>query len=129
MAALVDADDETIERRTQVFADLLGIRHLLDAERQFEKYATELSSRLRAQVQLTQQRSAEADAIEKELDRNVSPATTAASAIGEAAQAEILLKPTPADMPSSDAPFTDRLAALTALQRRGRQRASAGLMP
>lgn len=119
LAALVDTDDETIERRTQVFADLLGIRHLLDAERQFEKYATELSSRLRVQVQLTQQRSAEADAIEKELDRNTSPTTTAASAIGEAAQAEMLLEPTPADMPPSDAPFPDRLEALTALQRRG----------
>lgn len=119
LAALVDTDDETIERRTQVFADLLGIRHLLDAERQFEKYATELSSRLRAQLQLTQQRSAEADAIEKELDRDASPTTTAASAIGEAAQAEMLLEPTPADMPPSDAPFPDRLEALTALQRRG----------
>lgn len=120
LAALVDTDDETIERRTQVFADLLGIRHLLDAERQFEKYATELSSRLRAQVELTRQRSGEADAIEKELDRNMSPATTAASAISEAAQAETLLEPTPAEMPPSDAPFSDRLEALTALQRRGR---------
>lgn len=119
LAALVDTDDETIERRTQVFADLLGIRHLLDAERQFEKYATDLSSRLRARVQLIQQRSAEADAIEKELDRNKLPTTTAASAIGEAAQAEMLLEPTSADMPPSDAPFPDRLEALTALQRRG----------
>lgn len=117
LAALVDTDDETIERRTQVFADLLGIRHLLDAERQFEKYATDLSSRLRARVQLIQQRSAEADAIEKELDRNTLPTTTA-SAIGEAAQAEILLELTSADMPPSDAPWPDRLEALTALQRR-----------
>ncbi|PRA51906.1 ATP-binding protein [Brucella pituitosa] len=119
LAALVDTDDETIERRTQVFADLLGIRHLLDAERQFGKYATDLSSRLRARVQLIQQRSAEADAIEKELDRNASPTTTAASAIGEAAQAEILLVPSSTDIPPSDAPFPDRLEALTALQRRG----------
>lgn len=119
LAALVDTDDETIERRTQVFADLLGIRHLLDAERQFEKYAAELSSRLRAQVQLTQQRSAEADAIEQELNRDMSSGTTVASAIGEAAQAEVLLEPTPGDMPPSDAPFPDRLEALTALQRRG----------
>lgn len=119
LAALVDTDDETIERRTQVFADLLGIRHLLDAERQFEKYATELSSRLRAQLQLTQQRSAEVDAIEQELNRNASPTNTAASAIGEAAQAEMLLEPTSADMPPSDAPFPDRLEALTVLQRRG----------
>lgn len=120
LAALVDTDDETIERRTQVFADLLGIRHLLDAERQFEKYAAELSSRLRAQVQLTQQRSAEADAIEKELKRSTSPTTTAASAIGEAAQAEVLLEPMAADMPPSDVPLPARLEALTALQRRGR---------
>jgi exonuclease SbcC len=119
LAALVDTDDETIERRTQVFADLLGIRHLLDAERQFEKYATELSSRLRAQVQLTQRRSAEADAIEKELLRNTAPTTTAASAIGEAALAEMLLEPNSADMPPADAPLPDRLEALTALQRRG----------
>lgn len=38
LSALVDTDDSTIERRTQVFADLLGIRHLLDAERTCGRY-------------------------------------------------------------------------------------------
>jgi exonuclease SbcC len=47
LAALVDSDDETIERRTQVFADLLGIRHLLDAEKLCDRFIADLGSRER----------------------------------------------------------------------------------
>lgn len=47
LAALVDSDDKTIERRTEVFADLLGIRHLLDAEKICDKFIADLSSRER----------------------------------------------------------------------------------
>lgn len=54
LSALVDTDDSTIERRTQVFADLLGIRHLLDAERTCERYLDVLAgteSKVSASVQ------------------------------------------------------------------------------
>lgn len=47
LAALVDSDDETIERRKQIFADLLGIRHLLDAEKLCERYIDDLGGRER----------------------------------------------------------------------------------
>lgn len=48
LAALVDSDDDTIERRTQVFADLLGIRHLLDAEKVCDRFITDLTSHERS---------------------------------------------------------------------------------
>jgi DNA repair exonuclease SbcCD ATPase subunit len=38
MAALIDTDEETLGRRKQVFADMLGIRHLLDAEDRLRRY-------------------------------------------------------------------------------------------
>jgi exonuclease SbcC len=118
LAALVDTDDETIERRTQVFADLLGIRHLLDAERQFDKYANELSSRLRGLAQLTAQRTAEVETLEKDLDSESASDNMGTSARGEVIRAEALLKPAPNEMPPADAPFPERLEALTALHRR-----------
>jgi len=42
LAALVDTDEASVDRRKQVFADLFGIRHLLDAERACNKYVEEL---------------------------------------------------------------------------------------
>lgn len=47
MGSLVDSDDETIGRRAQVFADLLGIRHLLDAERDSGRFVADLGQQLR----------------------------------------------------------------------------------
>jgi len=38
LATLVDSDEQAIERRKQIFADLLGIRHLLDAEKSLGRY-------------------------------------------------------------------------------------------
>ncbi|MBS0961416.1 AAA family ATPase [Acetobacter thailandicus] len=47
LATLVDSDDSTVERRKDVFADLLGIRHLLEAEKLAERYIADISSRER----------------------------------------------------------------------------------
>lgn len=47
LGSLVDSDEETIGRRAQVFADLLGIRHLLDAERDSGKFVSDLAQQLR----------------------------------------------------------------------------------
>jgi exonuclease SbcC len=47
LGSLVDSDEETIGRRAQVFADLLGIRHLLDAERDSGKFVSDLGQQLR----------------------------------------------------------------------------------
>jgi DNA repair protein SbcC/Rad50 len=121
LAALVDTDDETIERRTQVFADLLGIRHLLDAERQCEKYANELGSRVRTLTQLIEQQSSEIRDLETALggaDEEASGRTV--SARSEATAAGRLLeldhKPDDEDGPTLD----NRLEALTAIQQRQR---------
>ncbi|BBK44288.1 hypothetical protein STVA_43080 [Allostella vacuolata] len=121
LAALVDTDDETIERRTQIFADLLGIRHLLDAERQCDKYASELGARLRTLTQLIEQQSSEARDLESALVRTGEEASgRVVSARSEAAAAGKLLERDQErdveDVPTLD----DRLEALTAIQRRQR---------
>lgn len=46
LAALVDNDAGSLDRRKDVFADLLGIRHLRDAEQDSEKYAEALNGPL-----------------------------------------------------------------------------------
>lgn len=120
LAALVDTDEETIERRTQVFADLLGIRHLLDAERQCEKYAGELGSSLRTLTQLTEQQSAEASEIEAALAGAAKDGTArAVSARSEAVAAAALLEPT-RDPTDDEVSVDDQLEALTAIHRRQR---------
>lgn len=121
LAALVDTDEETIERRTQVFADLLGIRHLLDAERQCEKYAGELATRLRSLDQLIARESAEADALELALtDEEMAGQETKISARSEASAASELLASEELPQAKEQANLDDLLEALTAVQRRQR---------
>jgi DNA repair protein SbcC/Rad50 len=43
LAVLVDTDEGTIARRAEIFADILGIRHLLDAERDVARYSDDLA--------------------------------------------------------------------------------------
>ncbi|WP_167626682.1 ATP-binding protein [Paracoccus luteus] len=120
LAALVDTDEETIERRTQVFADLLGIRHLLDAERQCEKYASELSSRLRPLAQLNEQQLAEIRDLELALEGAVmDESARTVSARSEAAAAAMLLE-LGRDGLDDGASLDDWLEALTATYRRQR---------
>lgn len=119
LAALVDTDVETIERRTQVFADLLGIRHLLDAERQCEKYANEMGARLRTLSQLIDQQRSEALELEGALASEELPADANVSARSEAAAAAKMLNmDDSADLESSN--LVNRLEALTAVHRRQR---------
>lgn len=47
LGALVDSDETTVGRRAQVFADLLGIRHLLEAERYSARFAAEMAQQTR----------------------------------------------------------------------------------
>ncbi|SEJ91748.1 DNA repair exonuclease SbcCD ATPase subunit [Sphingobium sp. AP50] len=47
LSALVDSDDDTVDVRKQVFADLLGIRHLLDAETRCNKFIADHAAQLR----------------------------------------------------------------------------------
>lgn len=119
LAALVDTDDETIERRTQVFADLLGIRHLLDAERQCEKYANELSARHRALSVLVSRQSAEIESLEASISTNETAGSNAGtSSTAEADAAALLLGREHFRQPGAPQDLDGFLGALTAVHRR-----------
>ncbi|WP_460065918.1 AAA family ATPase [Pseudomonas sp. S2_H08] len=42
LSTLIDTDEENLERRVQIFADLLGIRHLIDAEKACENFLLDI---------------------------------------------------------------------------------------
>lgn len=94
LAALVDSDDETIERRTQVFADLLGIRHLLDAEKLCDRFINDLASRERSLSKMIEGQSTEIAsliaALTAQMDRGSS--VTSAAAEVEAAETKLRLE-------------------------------------
>ena len=48
LAALVDSDEDNAEKRLQVFSDILGVRHLLEAEKLFADHVSKLDERLEA---------------------------------------------------------------------------------
>ncbi len=102
LATLVDSDDNTIERRKDVFADLLGIRHLLDAEKLAERYLAEISSRERSLARTLAGRDEEIVRLTVELE-SAPPSTTTSAAV-EVAHAEqrLGLRPAPVgeDQPS-----------------------------
>jgi DNA repair exonuclease SbcCD ATPase subunit len=87
LASLVDSDDKTIERRTEVFADLLGIRHLLDAEKICDRFIADLSSRERYLSQRIVGRESEISALNAAL-ANTDESVTGASARSEIEAAE-----------------------------------------
>ncbi|MBC3956154.1 AAA family ATPase [Pseudomonas triticifolii] len=119
LAALVDTDEETIERRTQVFADLLGIRHLLDAERQCEKYIVEIGRRLRNLTKMTESRSAEVTDLELALGPDEAAGTShSSSARLEADTAANLFVPEDTQWFVAQPNLDDQLASLTALHSR-----------
>ncbi len=121
LAALVDTDDATIERRTQVFADLLGIRHLLDAERQCEKYANEMSARHRALGLLVSRQSAEIESLEAGISSNEAAGKNAGtSASAEANAAVLLLGREHFRQADASQDLDGLLEALTAVHRRQR---------
>lgn len=85
LATLVDSDDNTIQRRKDIFADLLGIRHLLEAEKLVERYIAEIGSRERLLAQTIAGRDEEIVRLTVELE---SMPTTTVSAAAEVASAE-----------------------------------------
>lgn len=46
LAALVDSDEDNAERRLQVFSDILGVRHLFEAEKVFGDHVCKLDKEL-----------------------------------------------------------------------------------
>ena len=57
LAALLDSDDASMENRERLFADLLGVGHLLETERQIEAYLGTITPYLREQQKLVDDRS------------------------------------------------------------------------
>ena len=86
LATLVDSDDNTIERRKDVFADLLGIRHLLEAEKLSERYIAEIRSQERSLTQTIERRDEEIVRLTVELES--APRSAMTSAEVELANAE-----------------------------------------
>lgn len=116
LATLVDSDDNTIERRKDVFADLLGIRHLLEAEKLAERYISEIGSHERILVQTITGRDEEIVRLTVELES--APPTATVSAAGEVASAEQRLGLVSADEPQGS--LGARIEALD-LERHRRQ--------
>ncbi|WP_194287554.1 AAA family ATPase [Agrobacterium sp. ICMP 6402] len=99
LAALVDNSPESLDRRKDVFADLLGIRHLRDAEQTSEKYVAELAPFLR---NLETQRNAlniEASQLRLELKDAKSEAKSADASLATA-EAHLGVSGIGADVPS-----------------------------
>ena len=88
LAALVDNSPESLNRRKDVFADLLGIRHLRDAEQASGKYIAELAPFLKEMDARRKALSAEATQLRAELK---SAAATAKNTDASLAAAEDLL--------------------------------------
>ncbi len=109
LAALVDSDSETIERRTQVFADLLGIRHLLDAEKLCDKFISDLASRERYVSERIAGQQSEIERLEAEL-ADTSQRAIAASALSEIAAAETRLD-LPIDLTLKETSIANRIEA------------------
>lgn len=98
LAALVDNTPGSLDRRKDVFADLLGIRHLRDAEQDSEKYVNELATFLKV---IDGQRSAlivEANQLRAELKDSVSAAQSADVSLA-AAEALLGLSPANSEIP------------------------------
>ncbi|MBR1325705.1 AAA family ATPase [Bradyrhizobium ottawaense] len=107
LAALVDSDPETVERRTQIFADLLGIRHLLDAEKLCDQFITDLGARERRLAQTVTSHDSEIDSLTAAL---VSSSISTTSALAEVEAATEKLKIGPRNHSS----VHDRIEALSA---------------
>lgn len=88
LAALVDNDPDSLGRRKDVFADLLGIRHLRDAEQDSAKYADALQSPLAVLDRQRNDKRTEADELRLEIAR---ASASAHSALAEVEAGEFIL--------------------------------------
>lgn len=116
LAILVDSDDGTIERRKDVFADLLGIRHLLEAEKLVGRYIAEASAYRRTLSQVVGAKEEEISLLKEDLHSALPLPESAASEVAVAEQIlEIPHKPS-----RESAALATRIEALD-VERRRRQ--------
>ena len=91
LAALVDTDPDTVDRRRQIFADVLGIRHLLDAERLADKYAAELKTLINTLTASIVQQEQDAQGLEESLTATAQEQVDTVSARSEIEAAQRIL--------------------------------------
>lgn len=113
LGSLVDSDEETIGRRAQVFADLLGIRHLLDAERDSGKFVSDLSQQLRVLDGVLDQLEKEEAQLRAEIDTQDSDNQ---AAMTELTAAERLLGINPTGAGGADSRLQEATAAQSRAQ-------------
>jgi DNA repair exonuclease SbcCD ATPase subunit len=112
LAALVDNSPESLNRRKDVFADLLGIRHLRDAEQASGKYIAELAPFLKDLDARRKALRAEASQLRAEL-KDAAAAAKNADASLTAAEDLLVLSGTGLDIP-------DRIEAAVGAIAKGR---------
>lgn len=111
LAVLLDTDSSSLEYRERIFADLLGVGHLLETERQVEAYVRELSPFIRSQMNLFDNRSAELRSRQSALEQrdqnakeDLRPAAMSkvleACTLLQIPSSAILLPPAPSDFES-----------------------------
>lgn len=110
LATLVDSDDATIARRKDVFADLLGIRHLLEAEKLVGRYVADMNRSERALTKTVSERKEEISHLIAELQSTPPPAVLSASSEVAAAERSLGLATWKAD--DSQVTFGARMEAL-----------------
>lgn len=108
LATLIDSDDNTIERRKDIFADLLGVRHLLEAEKLTARYIKNLGDHAKWVRETLLSRDEEIERLTVELES--APLSGTNSAEVELSNAEDRLGIAPTD--SENRSLASRIEAL-----------------
>ncbi|WHQ71996.1 AAA family ATPase [Methylorubrum extorquens] len=111
LAALLDTDDETVERRRRVFSDLLGVREQADAKDRIRQYADALRPTLALLTKETEKARAAVDATRAGVGDD--PGGAASSREIEAVERELGLTPTANRLETAAAELARRRQALT----------------
>ncbi|WP_331288771.1 MULTISPECIES: AAA family ATPase [Methylobacteriaceae] len=112
LAALLDTDDDTVERRRRVFSDLLGVRQQADAKDRIRQYADALRPTLALLTKEIEKARATADAARAGVGDD--PGSAASSREIEAAEKELGLTPSVDRLGTAAAEVARRRQALTA---------------
>lgn len=103
LSALLDSDEESVESRQRVFADLLGVGHLLETERQLETYSTHMASLIKQQKILVDAKKTEITRKEAEFEKAASESEenlrTVAASVLDAAREKLELTTTYSEYP------------------------------
>jgi DNA repair exonuclease SbcCD ATPase subunit len=76
LATLLDSDEDSLQSRQRLFADLLGVGHLLETERQLDGYLSEINQYLRDAQTRLDDKEVEIANRESKLSRDINAART-----------------------------------------------------